>query len=146
VTASALEMGLQQGVALRDGMLAAGVRDATNKAQAIFGSNLEGATGAQTRLETENLDQMRTAIAALGKAQTLIVERTDKAIERGLTSLELVEEVTASAEAVRAAMSDFQKADSVVTSRDDIAATGAPLDVAPPVFKIVGSDKDQTKP
>ena len=145
VTASALEMGLQQGVALRDGMLAAGVRDATNKAQAIFGSNLEGATGAQTRLETENLDQMRTAIAALGKAQTLIVERTDKAIERGLTSLELVEEVTASAEAVRAAMSDFQKADSVVTSRDDIAATGAPLDVAPPVFKIVGSDQDQTK-
>ena len=145
VTASALEMGLQQGVALRDGMLAAGVRDATNKAQAIFGSNLEGATGAQTRLETENLDQMRAAIAALGKAQTLIVERTDKAIERGLTSLELVEEVTASAGAVRAAMSDFQKADSVVTSRDDIAATSDSPDVTPPVLKIVGSDQDQTK-
>jgi hypothetical protein len=145
VTASALEMGLQQGVALRDGMLAAGVRDATNKAQAIFGSNLEGATGAQTRLESENLDQMRAAIAALGKAQTLIVERTDKAIERGLTSLELVEEVTASAGAVRAAMSDFQKADSVVTSRDEIAAKSAPPDVAPPVLKIVGSDQDQTK-
>ena len=147
VTASALEMGLQQGVALRDGMLASGVRDATNKAQAIFGTNLEGATGAQSRLESENLDQMRAAIAALGKAQTLIVERTDKAIERGLTSLELVEEVTASAGAVRAAMSDFQKADSVVTSRDDIAATSAPLDVnvTPAVLKIVGSDQDQTK-
>ena len=90
---------------------------------------------------------MRAAIAALGKAQTLIVERTDKAIERGLTSLELVEEVTASAGAVRAAMSDFQKADSVVTSRDDIAATSAPLDVnvTPAVLKIVGSDQDQTK-
>ncbi|MEO6780277.1 MAG: hypothetical protein ABI407_04365 [Bradyrhizobium sp.] len=145
VTASALEMGLQQGVALRDGMLAAGVRDATNKAQAIFGSNLEGATGAQARLESENLTQMRAAITALGKAQALIVERTDKAIDRGLTSLELVEEVTASAGAVRAAMSDFQKADSVVTSRDDIAATSAPLDVTPPVLKIVGSDQDRTK-
>lgn len=142
VTASALEMGLQQGVALRDGMLATGVRDATNKAQAIFGSNLEGATGAQTRLESENLAQMRAAITALGKAQALIVERTDKAIERGLTSLELVEEVTASAGAVRAAMSDFQKADSVVTSRDHIAATSAPVDVTPPVLKIVGSNQD----
>jgi hypothetical protein len=72
ITASALEMGLQQGVALRDGLLAAGVRDATRKAQDIFGANLEGATGAQTRLEVENLDQMRAAIAALGKAHTLI--------------------------------------------------------------------------
>jgi hypothetical protein len=131
VTASALEMGLQQGVALRDGMLAAGVRDATTKAQAIFGSNLEGATGAQTRLETENLDQMRAAIAALGKAQALIVERTDKAIERGLTSLDLVEEVTASAAGVRAAMSDFQKAGAVVSSNDGIAATIAPVDPTP---------------
>ena len=145
ITASALEMGLQQGVALRDGMLAAGVRDATNKAQAIFGSNLEGATGAQTRLESENLDQMRAAIAALGKAQTLIVERTDKAIERGLTSLELVEEVTASAGAVRAAMSDFQKADFVVTSRDDIAATSAPFDVTPLAPAILGPEQDKTK-
>jgi hypothetical protein len=131
VTASALEMGLQQGVALRDGMLAAGVRDATNKAQAIFGSNLDGATGAQARLETENLDQMRAAIAALGKAQALIVERTDKAIERGLTSLDLVEEVTAAAGAVRAAMSDFQKADGVVASRDGTPARGIPLVAAP---------------
>jgi len=131
VTASALEMGLQQGVALRDGMLAAGVRDATNKAQAIFGSNLDGATGAQARLESENLDQMRAAIAALGKAQALIVERTDKAIERGLTSQDLVEEVTASAGAVRAAMSDFQKADGVVGSRDGHAATDAPIVATP---------------
>ncbi|HEY9714193.1 MAG TPA: hypothetical protein V6C72_12040 [Chroococcales cyanobacterium] len=144
VTASALEMGLQQGVALRDGMLAAGVRDATNKAQAIFGSNLEGATGAQTRLESENLDQMRAAIVALGKAQALIVERTDKAIERGLTSLELVDEVTASAEAVRAAMSDFQKADSVVTSRDEIAVTSAPLDATPTATKDLGPEQNQT--
>ena len=97
VTASALEMGLQQGVALRDGLLAAGVRDATRRAQAIFGSNLEGATGAQTRLEAENLDQMRAAIAALGKAQALITDRTDKAIERGLNSMELVEQVKMSA-------------------------------------------------
>jgi len=133
VTASALEMGLQQGVALRDGMLAAGVRDATTKAQAIFGSNLEGATGAQARLESENLDQMRAAIAALGKAQALIVERTDKAIERGLTSLDLVEEVTASSGAVRAAMSDFQKAGAVVGSRDGNATTGALIGPAPAV-------------
>ena len=139
VTASALEMGLQQGVALRDGMLAAGVRDATNKAQAIFGSNLEGATGAQTRLESENLDQMRAAIAALGKAQALIVERTDKAIERGLTSLDLVEEVTASAGAVRAAMSDFQKADAIVASRDGNVATSAPIDATSTVSEGSGS-------
>jgi hypothetical protein len=132
VTASALEMGLQQGVALRDGMLAAGVRDATNKAQAIFGSNLDGATGAQARLESENLDQMRAAITALGKAQALIVERTDKAIERGLTSQDLVVEVTASAGAVRAAMSDFQKADGAVASRDGDAARRAPF-VATPI-------------
>jgi hypothetical protein len=131
VTASALEMGLQQGVALRDGMLAAGVRDATNKAQAIFGSNLDGATDAQGRLETENLDQMRAAIAALGKAQALIVERTDKAIERGLTSQDLVEEVTAAAGTVRAAMSDFQKADGVVASREDRAASSAPIAATP---------------
>jgi len=131
VTASALEMGLQQGVALRDGMLAAGVRDATTKAQSIFGSNLEGATGAQARLESENLDQMRAAIAALGKAQALIVERTDKAIERGLTSLDLVEEVTASAAGVRAAMSDFQKAGAVVSSSDGIGAAIVPASSTP---------------
>jgi len=142
VTASALEMGLQQGVALRDGMLATGVRDATNKAQAIFGTNLEGATGAQTRLESENLDQMRAAIVALGNARTLIVERTDKAIERGLTSLELVEQVTASAGAVRAAMSDFQKADSVVTSRDDLA-TSAPPHAIPSLTPGSGPQLDQ---
>ena len=131
ITASALEMGLQQGVALRDGLLAAGVRDATKKAQEIFGSNLEGATGAQTRLESENLDQMRAAIAALGKAQKLIVDRTDKAIERGLSSLELVEQVKSSAGAVRAAMADFQKVDAGLANRDSaatpagVAATGA---------------------
>lgn len=143
VTASALEMGLQQGVALRDGMLAAGVRDATNKAQAIFGSNLEGATGAQTRLESENLDQMRAAIAALGKAQALIVERTDKAIERGLTSLDLVEEVTASAGAVRAAMSDFQKADAVVASRDGVVSANAPFDSTPAVPEVPDKNLNQ---
>ena len=118
ITASALEMGLQQGVALRDGLLAAGVRDATKKAQDIFGSNLEGATGAQARLQVENLDQMRAAIAALGKAQTLIVDRTDKAIERGLASLDLVEQVKASASAVRVAMGDFQKVDSGLATRE----------------------------
>ncbi len=118
ITASALEMGLQQGVALRDGMLAAGVRDATKKAQAIFGSNLEGATGAQTMLETENLDQMRAAIAALGNAETLITERTDKAIERGLNSMELVEQVKVSAGAVRSAMADFQRVDVGLANHD----------------------------
>ena len=130
VTASALEMGLQQGVALRDGLLAAGVRDATKRAQEIFGSNLEGATGAQTRLEAENLDQMRAAISALGKAQTLITDRTDKAIERGLNSLELVEQVKTSADAVRAAMADFQKVDAGLPNRDN-TAVAAP--VTPPV-------------
>jgi preprotein translocase subunit YajC len=125
VTASALEMGLQQGVALRDGLLAAGVRDATRKAQDIFGANLEGATGAQTRLEVENLDQMRAAIAALGKAQSLIVDRTDQAIERGLTSLELVEQVKVSAGAVRTAMADFQKVDSGLANRDAPAEPAA---------------------
>jgi hypothetical protein len=132
ITASALEMGLQQGVALRDGLLAAGVRDATRKAKDIFGSNLEGATGAQTRLETENLDQMRAAIAALGNAQALIVERTDKAIERGLTSMELVEQVKVSAGAVRAAMADFQKVDSGLVNRDSRAIDSAAATVAPP--------------
>jgi hypothetical protein len=117
VTASALEMGLQQGVALRDGLLAAGVRDATKKAQEIFSSNLDGATGAQTSLEAENLDQMRAAIAALGKAQTLISERTDKAIERGLSELELVAQVKSSAVAVRTAMGEFQKVDSALANR-----------------------------
>jgi len=111
-------MGLQQGVALRDGLLATGVRDATKKAQEIFGSNLEGATGAQTRLDGENLDQVRAAISALGKAQTLITERTDKAIERGLNSMELVEQVKVSAGAVRAAMTDFQKVDVGLANRD----------------------------
>ncbi len=123
VTASALEMGLQQAVALRDGLLAAGVRDATRKAQAIFGSSLQGATDAQTRLGVENLNQMRAAIAALGNAQIVISQRTDKAIEHGLASLELVEQVTASAGAVRAAMSDFQNVDNALT----------PHDAAPPV-------------
>jgi hypothetical protein len=118
VTASALEMGLQQGVALRDGLLAAGVRDATRKAQDIFGLNLEGATGAQSKLESENLDQMRAAIAALNNAQALIIDRTDKAIERGLDSLELVEQVKTSAGAVRVAMADFQKVDSGLAGRE----------------------------
>ena len=143
ITASALEMGLQQGVALRDGLLAAGVRDATKKAQEIFGSNLEGATGAQTRLEAENLDQMRAAISALGKAQTLITDRTDKAIERGLSSMELVDQVKVSAEAVRSAMADFHKVDSGLSNRDNtlvvvdpstapVAATVPLLPVVPP--------------
>jgi hypothetical protein len=125
VTASALEMGLQQGIALRDGLLAAGVRDATKKAEVIFGSNLEGATEAQIRIEAENLDQMRVAIAALDKAQTLITGRTDQAIEHGLASLELVEKVTASAEAVRAAMSDFQKVGALMSSREGVPASSA---------------------
>jgi hypothetical protein len=127
VTASALEMGLQQGVALRDGLLAAGVRDATKRAQEIFGSNLEGATGAQTRLEAENLDQMRAAIAALGKAQTLITDRTDKAIERGLNELELVAQVKTSADAVRSAMADFQKVDAGLSNRDNTLVVATPL-------------------
>jgi hypothetical protein len=118
VTASALEMGLQQAVALRDGMLAAGVRDATKKAQEIFGSSLQGATDAQTRLGTENLAQMRAAIAALANAQAIISHRTDKAIEHGLASMELVEEVTASAGAVREAMSDFQNVDNALAPHD----------------------------
>jgi hypothetical protein len=117
-------MGLQQGVALRDGLLAAGVRDATKKAQEIFGSNLDGATGAQTSLEAENLDQMRAAIAALGKAQTLISERTDKAIERGLSELELVEQVKSSASAVRTAMGEFQKVDAALANHE-VATTQA---------------------
>ena len=135
ITASALEMGLQQGVALRDGLLAAGVRDATKKAQEIFGSNLEGATGAQTRLEADNLDQMRAAIAALGKAQTLISDRTDKAIERGLNSMELVEQVKVSAESVRAAMADFQKVDGGLVDGDSTLMPGlraAPVAAAAP--------------
>ncbi len=131
VTASALEMGLQQGVALRDGLLAAGVRDATKKAQEIFGSNLEGATGAQFRLETENLDQMRAAIAALGNAQTLITERTDKAIERSLNSMELVEQVKVSANAVRAAMADFQKVDAGLEKLDGPAVPAPRLPPTP---------------
>jgi len=126
VTASALEMGLQQGVALRDGLLAAGVRDATKKAQLIFGANLAGATEAQTTLESENLNQMRAAIAALGKAQALINERTDKAIEHGLASMDLVDKVTASADAVSAALSDFQKVGAVLASRDGAAASPTP--------------------
>jgi hypothetical protein len=126
VTASALEMGLQQGVALRDGLLAAGVRDATKRAQEIFGSNLEGTTVAQTRLEAENLDQMRSAIAALGQAQTLITDRTDKAIERGLDSLELVEQVKISAAGVRGAMSDFEKVDAGLTNRSNTLVVAGP--------------------
>jgi len=122
-------MGLHQAVALRDGLLAAGVRNATKKAQEIFGSSLEGATGAQAGLESENLEQMRAAIDALGKAQALIINRTDKAIERGLVSLDLVETVKASAGSVRAAMSDFQKVDGALASRDglpDMTPPGAP--------------------
>jgi Ca2+-binding EF-hand superfamily protein len=118
ITASALEMGLQQGIALRDGLLSAGVRDATKKAQLIFGSNLAGATEAQSKLESENLDQMRAAITALGKAQTLINERTDKAIEHGLASMDLVQKVTASAESVSSALSDFQKVGAALGSHD----------------------------
>jgi hypothetical protein len=131
VTASALEMGLQQGVALRDGLLAAGVRDATKRAQEIFGSNLEGATEAKGRLEAENLNQMRAAILALGQAQALITERTNKAIEHGLTSMDLVSKVTASADAVRAAMSDFQKVDAALTTSDNHTATSAPSGESP---------------
>ncbi len=119
VTASALEMGLQQAVALRDGLLAAGVRDATRKAQEIFGSSLQGATDAQTRLGTESLAQMRAAIAALANAQAVISRRTDKAIEHGLASLELVEQVTASAGAVRDAMADFQNVDNALAPHED---------------------------
>jgi len=131
ITASALEMGLQQAVALRDGLLAAGVRDATKKAQEIFGASLEGATEAQTRLGSENLDQMRAAIAALGRAQTIISRRTDKAIEHGLASLALVTQVTASAGAVRDAMSDFEKVDAVLASHDGEAAPSSPPYIAP---------------
>jgi DNA repair exonuclease SbcCD ATPase subunit len=131
VTASALEMGLQQGLALRDGLLAASVRDATKKAEVIFGANLEGATEAQTRIEAENLDQMRAAIEALGKAQALIADRTDQAIEHGLASLELVEKVTASAEGVRAAMSDFQKIGAALSSPVGVAVTSSPSGGAP---------------
>jgi len=125
ITASALEMGLQQGIALRDGLLSAGVRDATRKAQLIFGSNLAGATEAQTKLESENLDQMRAAITALGKAQTLINERTDKAIEHGLASMDLVQKVTASADAVSSALSDFQKVGAALGSHgsDEVSPT-----------------------
>ena len=125
VTASALEMGLQQGVALRDGLLSAGVRDATKRAQLIFGSNLAGATDAQTHLETENLDQMRAAIAALGKAQALITDRTDKAIEHGLASLDLADKVTISADAVSAALSDFQKVGAVLAAGAEEASPPA---------------------
>ncbi len=132
ITASALEMGLQQGVALRDGLLAAGVRDATRKAKDIFSSNLEGATSAQTRLENENLDQMRAAIAALGSAQALIVDRTDKAIERGLTSMGLVEQVKVSAGAVRSAMADFQKVDSGLANHEITAAAATPPPASSP--------------
>ena len=103
-----------------------GVRDATKKAQDIFGSNLEGATAAQSRLEAENLEQMRAAIAALGKAQTLIADRTDKAIERGLSSMELIEQVKVSAGAVRAAMADFQKVDAGLANRDNNAIPAGP--------------------
>jgi len=123
ITASALEMGLQQGIALRDGLLSAGVRDATRKAQLIFGSNLAGATEAQNKLESENLDQMRAAIAALGKAQTLINERTDKAIEHGLASMDLVQKVTSSADAVSSALSDFQKVGAALGSNEGEAAS-----------------------
>ena len=126
ITASALEMGLQQGIALRDGLLSAGVRDATKKAQRIFGSNLAGATEAQSKLEAENLDQMRAAITALGKAQTLINERTDKAIEHGLASMDLVQKVTASADAVSSALSDFQKVGSSLGSHDGEMASPGP--------------------
>jgi len=126
ITASALEMGLQQGIALRDGLLSAGVRDATKKAQMIFGSNLAGATEAQSKLEAENLEQMRAAITALGKAQTLINERTDKAIEHGLASMDLVQKVTASADAVSSALSDFQKVGSSLGSHDGEMASPGP--------------------
>jgi hypothetical protein len=126
ITASALEMGLQQGIALRDGLLSAGVRDATAKAQLIFGSNLAGATEAQSKLEEESLNQMRAAIAALGKAQALINERTDKAIEHGLASMDLVQKVTASADAVSSALSDFQKVGSSLGSHDGDVVASAP--------------------
>ena len=101
---------------MRDGLLSAGVRDATKRAQQIFGSNLAGATDAQSKLEAENLDQMRAAIAALGKAQAMITDRTDKAIEHGLASMDLADKVTISADAVSAALSDFQKVGAVLAS------------------------------
>jgi hypothetical protein len=133
ITASALEMGLQQGVALRDGLLAAAVREATAKAEKIFSENLDGATETQGRFETEKLDQMRAAIAALGKAETLITARTDKAIEHGLASLELVETMRSSAEGVSAAMSDFQKVGAVLAAPDTGASmvSGATAPAAP---------------
>jgi hypothetical protein len=139
VTASALEMGLQQAVTLRDGLLAAGVRDATRKAQEIFGSSLQGATDAQTRLGIENLNQMRAAIAALGNAQSIISHRTDKAIEHGLESLDLLEQMADQAAKVRTAMADFQNVDNALTPPDAGPASAAPStgatppDVAPEV-------------
>jgi thiamine biosynthesis lipoprotein ApbE len=69
---------------------------------------------------------MRAAIAALGKAQALINERTDKAIEHGLASMDLVQKVTASADAVSSALSDFQKVGSSLGSHDGDVVASAP--------------------
>jgi len=68
---------------------------------------------------------MRAAIAALGTAQLLIVDRTDKAIERGLTAIELVEQIKTSSTAVRDAMADFQKVDAGLAKRDSPPAPPA---------------------
>jgi hypothetical protein len=76
---------------------------------------------------------MRTAIAALGNAQSIISRRTDKAIEHGLASLELVEQVTASASAVREAMSDFQNVDNALGPQDGQTAGGVAGGRAPEV-------------
>jgi hypothetical protein len=75
---------------------------------------------------------MRAAIAALGSAQTLITDRTDKAIERGLDSFELLAQVKASASAVRAAMLDFQKVDTGLVDRDGIPMRGLATPAAMP--------------
>jgi hypothetical protein len=121
VAARALAMGLQRGAVLPDGLLEVWVREITKKARDTFGANLESATGAQTRLET--LDRMRTAIAALRHAHTLVIERNDPAIELDLGSIELVEQVETSADAMRGAMGEFEKVDAGLAYR---VAPGSP--------------------
>jgi hypothetical protein len=101
VTTSALAMGLQRAVARPDGLTAAGVRESTKKGQGIFGANL---------------DQLRAAIAALSQAQTLVVERTDRVNENGLSSIELDEQVKTSACAIRDAMAKFEEVDTGLTA------------------------------
>jgi hypothetical protein len=55
----------------------------------------------------------------------LIVDRTDKAIERGLTAIELVEQIKVSSGAVRDAMADFQKVDAGLARGDSPPAPSA---------------------